>query len=125
MIRFQDWVRIRLRFPVRGRVWVRTQEAPGTEPTAGQWSPEWAKLRAQGTGPVRFSLWLPGHANLWATGRVGLRNSLRQLQPGLQNDIVRFQAPCQGTLPHFWNPRHVVLPDLGIGSPRGERLSYG
>ena len=63
MIRFQDRVRIWLRFQVRGRVWVRTQEAPGIEPTAGQWSPEWAKLRAQGRGPVRFSLWLQRPCN--------------------------------------------------------------
>ena len=125
MIRFQGRVKIRLRFPVRGRVWIRTQEAPGTEHTAEKWSPEWAKLRAQGRGPGKFSLWLPGHANLWATGPVGHRNSLRQLQSALQNDIVRFQAPCRGTLSRFLNPRHVVLPDLGIGSTRGERLSYG
>ena len=101
MIRFQGRVKIRVRFPVRGRVWIRTQEAPGTEHTAEQWSPEWAKLRAQGRGPVRFSLWLTGHANLWAIVWVGLTNSLRQLQPGMQIDIVRFQAPCPGTLPRF------------------------
>ena len=50
-------VRGRLRFWWRGLVWgtarVRSQEAPGAEPTAGQWSPRMADMRAQETVMVR------------------------------------------------------------------------
>ena len=47
-VRVQGLLRFRWRVPVRGRVRVRvrTQEAPGTEPTAVQWSPQRAELRA-------------------------------------------------------------------------------
>ena len=38
---------------------VRSQEAPGAEPTAVQLSPRRSELRAQGTVLVRISLWLP------------------------------------------------------------------
>ena len=58
-VRNQDRVTFRFRILVRVRfsVSVRSQEAPGTEPTAVQLSPLRAELRAQGRMLVRISLW--------------------------------------------------------------------
>ena len=56
-VRVQGSLRFWWRLPVKGhvRVRVRSQEAPGAEPTAGLWSPRRAELRAQVSLPVRFS----------------------------------------------------------------------
>ena len=45
-VRVGDRVRFQLRILVKGRIRVRSQEAPGSEPTAVQWSPRRAQLRA-------------------------------------------------------------------------------
>ena len=96
----QDRDRGRLRFrgrvPVRGRVRVRvrSQEVPGAKPTAGQWSPRRAEVRAKGTVPVRIPLWLPRPHLLFLPRSRRPPQSSQELQPGLGNDMVIFQVPC-------------------------------
>ena len=72
-VRVRDWVRFWLAVLVGVRVTVRSQEAPGTEPTAVWLSTQRAELRAQGRVLVRISLWVPSQISLWATGWVGVR----------------------------------------------------
>ena len=89
--------------PAQGRVRVRvwSQEAPGAKPTAGQWSPRRAELRVQGTVPVRIRFGCQGNTRRSAPGLGGLWNPLRQLQPGLKDDMESFQVPCRVSLHRF------------------------
>ena len=57
MVRVRCRVRVMVR--VMFRVWVRSQKAPGTEPTAEQLSPCRAEWTTLGRLPVRISLCLP------------------------------------------------------------------
>ena len=59
--RIRDRGRLTFQWRVPGlvRVRVRSQEVPGAEHIAGQWSPRRAEMRAQGTVPVTIPLWLP------------------------------------------------------------------
>ena len=56
-------LRLLRRDPVRSSIKVRgtSQEVPRTEPTAKQWSPRRAELKAQGKVLVRMRLWMPSH----------------------------------------------------------------
>ena len=88
----------------RVRVMVRFLESPGAEPTEVQWYPQRAEWRAQWRVPIRIIFCIQGHTSLWAPGLGGFRDPLGQLQPGLGNNMMSFQFPCQGTLHCFWNP---------------------
>ena len=59
LLMFQLRVLVRCRVRVR----VRSQKAPVAGPTAVQWSPQRAELRAQGTVPVSIILCLPRPLN--------------------------------------------------------------
>ena len=61
-----------------------------------------------------------GQTNVWATLLEGLRNPLVQLQPGLGNDMVMFQAICQVILHRLWTPGEWCCQTLVLG-PHGER----
>ena len=100
--RFRFRWRVPDRFRVRFRV--RSQEARGAEPTAEQWCPGWAELRAKGRVPVRISPWLPIPHTSIAPWLGGFRNILGQLQPGLGNDMVSFHVPCRVNLHHLCTP---------------------
>ena len=91
-IRDRGRLRFRRRVLVQGRVRVRvrSQEVPGAEPTAGQWSPRRTELKAQGTVPVRIPLWLPGPHMLFLPLSRRPPQSSRELQPGMGNDMVSF-----------------------------------
>ena len=71
-----DRVRCRVRVMARvmGRVRIRSQETPGTDPTAEHLSPRRAYWSTQRRVPVRIRLWVPRPDTLWATLQVGLRN---------------------------------------------------
>ena len=123
MVRVRDWVRFWLVVLVGVRVTVRSQEAPGTEPTAVWLSTQRAELRAQVRVLVRISLWVPmpdismGH---W----LGRRQDSSQIaavgfwkRHGDDPDyLLSDPAP-------FLHPRRLVLPDFGMGSPLGKNLS--
>ena len=96
------------------------EEAPGAEPIAGQLSPPRVELRAQGWVLVRIRFGCQCHTRRWSPGWLGLRNPLRQLQPGLGNDMVSFQIPCRVSLHHFWTPGVWCCQTLVLG-PLGER----
>ena len=57
-----------------------------------------------------------------ASGRGGLRNPLVQLHPGLGNDMVSIQVPCQVSMCPS-GPQYMVLSHVGIGSTWEERLA--
>ena len=98
-------LRFRGRLPVRGRVRVRVkpQEVPGAEPTAGQWSPRRAELRAQGTVPVRIPVSLP-RTHVVPPVVEEASGILSGAGAGLGNDMVGFKVPCRVTLHGFWTP---------------------
>ena len=103
------------------KVRVRSQEAPGPEPTAGQWSPRRGELRAQETVTVRIRLWLPrSHMSIgpwsWRPPESSRGAATRPGKHGeLPGSMPRQPAP-------LLYPRRVVLSDVGIGSPREESL---
>ena len=89
------WIKCRVTFRDRGSIWliyiwlhlvdlhmvrcifrvrIRSQEAPGSEPTEVQLSPRRAEWSGQGRVPVRISLCVPRQTSTWATRRIGLRN---------------------------------------------------
>ena len=121
------WVRGRLRFwwsvHVRGRVRVRSLEAPDGKPTSGQWSPRRAELRAQGTVPVRIRFSLPKpHTSIGPWPRRPPESSrAAAARPGKRHDEL---PGCMRSQPApLLYSRRVVLSDVGIGSPWGESLS--
>ena len=80
-VRFRGRLRFCCRGPVWGRVRVMSQEAPGTERTAGQFSPQRAELMAEGSVPVSISLWLPRPHNSLGPWSGRPQESLGQLLP--------------------------------------------
>ena len=124
-IRDQGRLRFRVRVPVRVRVMVRvrSQEVPGAEPTAGQWSPRRAELRAQGTVPFRICFWLPSPDTsigpYWRKPPESFRAAAAR--PGKRHGELPGSMPSQ--LAPLLDPRTVVLLEVGFGAPWGLSLS--
>ena len=123
---FRNRGRLRFRWRVlvrsRARVRVRSQESPGVETTAWQWSPRRAELRAQGTVPVRIRIWLPWpHTSIrpWS-GASGILLGAGAW-PGKRHGELPGSMLSQSALP--LDSSRVVLSDVGIRSPFGESLS--
>ena len=111
-LRFQRRVPVRLRVMVR----IRSQEVPGAEPTAGQWSPRRAELRAQRTVPVRITLWLPRPHMLFLPWSRKPPESFQAAvaEPGKGHGELPGSMVSQPAL--LRDPRRVVLSDIGIRS---------
>ena len=107
----------------RVRVRVRSQEVPGAEPTAGQWSPRRAELRAQGTVLVSIPLWLSSPRMLFLPWSRSPPESSRAAAagPGKRHGELPGSVPSQPA--PLQDPMRVVWSDVGIGSPWGESLS--
>ncbi|EFC86890.1 hypothetical protein NEIMUCOT_06695, partial [Neisseria mucosa ATCC 25996] len=103
----------------RGRVRfrVRSQEVPGSETTAGQWSPRGAELRAQGTVPVRIPLLAATatHVVPPAVEEASAILSGAAAGPGKRHGELPGALPSQPA--PLLDPRRVMLSDVGIGSP--------
>ena len=67
-----------------------------------------------------ISLWLPRPHTSMGTWLGRPQESSRQLQPGMRNDMVSFQVPCQGSLHRFWTTGMWCCQTLVLG-PHGER----
>ena len=121
-IRDRGRLRFRGRVPVQGRVRVRvrSQEVPGAEPTAGQWSPQRGELRAQGTVLVAIPLWLPRPHMLFLPCSRRPPESFRAAAAGLGNDMVSLQFPCRVSLHRFRIPGTWFCQTLELG-PHEER----
>ena len=121
-----DRVRCRVRVIVRFTVTVRfrSQGALGTETTTVLLSPRRAEVvspregvsQDKSLGSKARHMYGP---NVWITLRVGFSSPLVHLQSRFANDMV---IPCQVFL-HRLSNLCVLLSDIGIGSPWGERLS--
>ena len=98
-------------------------KAPGAEPTAGQWSPRKAELRAHGTVPVRIRLWLPRAQTSIGPWSRRLLESFHAAaaRPGKRHGELPGSMPSQ--LAPLLDPRTVVLSDVGFGAPWGLSLS--
>ena len=124
-IRDRGRLRFRARVPVRGRVrvWVRSQDVPGAEPTAGQCSPRKAELRAHGTVPVRIRLWLPRPQTSIGPWSRRPPESFRTAAPRPRKRHGELPGSMPSQLAPLLDPRPVVLSDVGIGAPWGLSLS--
>ena len=126
-VRVRGTLRFHWRFPDRGSFRVRdmSQQVPGAKPTAGQWSPRRAELRAQVRVPVRFSLWVTRPHTSPGPGRGGLQNHLGQLQPSLGNDMVNLQIPCRVCTSCVPQARGVVRRWYWVPMGRDPQLGLG
>ena len=105
--------------PVKGRVGVRSQEAPGAEARAVQCSPRRTEFRTQGRVPGRIRLCSSRqHNSMSAWSRKPQKSSLAAVT-GMGNDMVSFQIPYRVTLQTFWTPDVWCCQTLGLG-PHGE-----
>ena len=102
---------------VRFRVTDRSQEAPGAEPTAAQWSLRKADLRALGRVPVSISLWLPKPHNSKGPWSGRTQESTRAAAAKLGKRHGELPGSMPSDPAPLNNPRSVVLSDFGIGSP--------
>ena len=117
-------VKFRLRCMVRVKfsVSVRSQEVPGSERLAVQWSPQRAEWKLHGSLQFRLSLCVPGKHPMCDTLKLGLSNLLVQLHPSSANEMMMFQfyteEYCRGL-----DTMCMVFSELGTGSPLGESHS--
>ena len=90
-------IRVGLRFRLRGMVRVkfsvrvRSQEVPGGEPIAVQWSPQRAEWKLHVSLQFRLSLCVPGQHPMCDTLQLGLSNLLVQLLTSSANEMMMFQ----------------------------------
>ena len=112
-LRWQWRVLVRCRVRVR----VRFQEAPGAEPTAGQWSPRRAEFEGTRDGASQDpSL---------AVKATQVDKPLVEEASGILSGAAAWPGKRHGELPGalpsqpapLLDPRRVMLSDVGIGSP--------
>ena len=122
-VRDRGWLSFQCRVLVLGKVRFRSQETPGAEPTVGQWSPLRAELSTQGSVQVSISVWLPrSHTSMGPWSRRPPESSgSAAARLGKRHAELPGSMPCEPA--PLLDPRHVVLSDVGIGSPWGECLS--
>lgn len=84
-----------MRNKLRARVRFISQETQGAKTTAVQLFPQRPELKVKWRVLDNISLWFPRPVNCWATSWVGIRKTLRQLQPGLGNDMLMYQDLVQ------------------------------
>ena len=116
-VRDRGWLSFQCRVLVLGKVRFRSQETPGAEPTVGQWSPLRAELSTQGSVQVSISVWLPrSHTSMGPWSRRPPESSgSAAARLGKRHAELPGSMPCEPAL--LLDPRHVVLLDIGIGSP--------
>ena len=122
MVSVREWVKCRVSVTVRVmfRVSVRSQESPGTDPTAEPLSPQRAEWGTQGRVLSGLVFGFQGQMYVWAILRVGLRNPLVQMQSRFGNDMVMLHAPYLVFLHRSSNPSAWYCQTLELG-PHGKR----
>ena len=123
-VRGRVGVKFRLRCLVRVKfsVSVRSQEVPGSEGLAVQWSPQRAEWKLRGSLQFRLSLCVPGQHPMCDTLQLGLSNLLVQLHPRSANEMMMFQFHLEEYCRSL-DPMFMMFSELGTGSPLGESHS--
>ena len=122
-VRVRDRVRCRLRIRVRVMGRVRSQEAPGTDPTAEMLDPRRAEWRAPWRVPVGISFWVTRPDNsMRCSSRSPQKSSVvAAVRLGRRHGDVPFSR--QSISAPVLEPFCVLFSDVGIGSLWGESLS--
>lgn len=117
-VKFRLRCMVRVKFSVR----VRSQEFPGSERLAVQWSPQRAEWKLHASLQFRLILCMPGQHPMCDTLQLGLSNLFMQLHPSSANEMMMFQfhpeVYCRGL-----DPMYMVFSELGTVSPLGGAIA--